>query len=278
MSFFDRSRVVDMSRGTRYYGADERRFRWWHILLIVLAVVLVAAIIVGIVLWNKVSDHLDGDAGDTIDGDTVEPDGVVTSVGTYLSKNAGEYILCEYKEYFSGETKLAWQKPEDMRYAGAYYIFVSENGIFHEKHSGAYTGEKTPEQVKADLLAEIQAKYKYTDENIARCSVHVYQPVTFSRVTVSSATLTENAVSVTLRAGAVDGTLSDEYTLTGTYVKTENDFTFTYTDLPEDAHLRHVAEKLLARAEYSCYALYGEWVNTLTFAEMFKMTLNAAGE
>ena len=266
------------------------RLKWWHILLIVLgAIIIVVGIIAGILI-GKVNDMVPGGIGSIIEGgdggeggglgeEIPETEGVVSSVGTFLPNNAQEYILCEYTEYFSGDSMIVFQKPNDVRYNySAYYLFISENGIAHYQYSGEYTGEQTPEEVKAEILAEVQERYQYTDENIARCQVLVYQPVSFTRVNISEVTLTDTEVTVKYSAGAVDGEMSEEYTLAGTYTKEDNNFTFTYLGLPEDENLLRVAEKLLGTAKYECYAQYGSWVNELTFGDGYKLTLTSPTE
>lgn len=239
--------------------------KWWHILVAsLLLVAIVTGIVLGIVLGGSNNPGGGGGGG----SDMPEPEGTVTTVGSFTPNSAQEYILCEYTEYFSGETVLMLQKESDVRYDyKSYYVFVSENGNFHYQYSGEYTGEKAPEVIKAEILAEVQERYMYTDENIARCQVLFYDPIAFTRVSLSSATLAaDGTVSITYSAGAVEGELV-EHTLTGTYEKSGNDFTFTYENLPEDEHLLHVAEKLLAGAKYEYYAQYGSWVNKLTFAD-----------
>jgi len=72
--------------------------------------------------------------------------------------------------------------------------------------------------------------------------------------------------------------MSEEYTLTGTYTKEDNDFAFSYTNLPEDENLLRVAENLLGTAKYEYYAQYGSWVNELTFGDDYKLTLVSPAE
>ena len=249
-------------------GGSKRSFKerfawvkWWHI---VIAAVVLVLIIVGIVLAIFIG-RINSAFGDL--DNPPEPEGTVTTVGTFTPNIIRDLVLCEYKEYFSGEKTVDLQRESQVRYNGkAYYVFVSENGIFHYEHSGEYTGEKTPEEVKAEVLKEVQQLYKYTDENIARCKVLIYQPVYITKVQLSSVALSsDGTVSFKYQAGAIDGELSTEYTLNGTYTKNENNFTFVYTNLPEDASLRHVAERLLTSAEYSYYEDTGVWQNVLTF-------------
>jgi len=101
-----------------------------------------------------------------------------------------------------------------------------------------------------------------------RFDVHVYEPVSFTRVVISSVVLdSDSNVTIKYSAGAVDGEMSEEFTLVGTYEKSDNDFSFTYTELPEDENLRRVAETLLGSAKYDYYAQYGQWVNKLSFGD-----------
>lgn len=260
-------------------GGSKRSFKerfpwlkWWHIVIAAVALVLIIA---GIILAILISS-LNNAMGDL--DNPPEPEGTVTTVGTFTPNIMRDLVLCEYKEYFSGEKTVDLQRESQVRYNGkAYYVFVSENGIFHYEHSGEYTGEKTPEEVKAEVLKEVQQLYKYTDENIARCKVLIYQPVYITKVQLSSATLTsDNKVTMKYQVGTIGGDLSAEYTLNGTYTKNENNFTFAYTNLPDDANLRHVAEKLLTTAKYSSYDDGGVWQNVLTFDDSIRLYLVTA--
>ena len=258
--------------------------KWWHSVLIVVGVLVITlaisfgALIAGI--NDAMSDEYlensgigDGNEDGGLD-DTPTIEGIVTSIGTFLPKSTQEYILCEYTEYFSGDSIKSLLKPNDVLHNyKAYYLLFLENGEPYYQYSGEYTGEKTPEGIKAEILAELKENFKYSDENLAQCDVHIYQPVSFTRVTISEVTLTDTDVTVKYSAGAVDGEMSEEYTLTGTYTKADNDYTFTYTNLPEDENLLHVAENLLGTAKYQSYAQYGAWVNELTFGDGYKLTL-----
>ncbi len=257
------------------------RLKWWHILLIILgAIIIVVGIIAGVII-GQINDKVPGGIGGIIGGDEggeeekiPEPEGIVSSVGTFLPKDTQEYILCEYTEYFSGEKTYIVQKESDMRYGyNGYFVFISYTGEPLYNYSGAYTDEYTPEQIKADMLEFMSGAAGYTPEKIALCDVNVYNPVSFTRVTISEVTLTETEVTVKYSAGAVDGEMSEEYTLTGTYTKTDNDFAFSYTNLPEDENLLRVAESLLGSAKYESYVQYGAWVNELTFGDNYKLTL-----
>lgn len=254
------------------------RLKWWHILLIVLgAILIIVGIIAGIVI-GQINENVPGGIGGIIEGgeeeETPEPDGIVSSVGTFLPQTTQEYIMCEYTEYFSGEKITMIQKESDLRYGySGYFVFISYTGEPLYNYSGEYTGEYTPEQIKADMLALMSGAAGYTTENIALCDVHVYEPISFTRVTISEVTLTDTEVTVKYSAGAVDGEMSEEYTLTGTYTKENNDYTFTYTTLPEDENLLRVAENLLGSAKYESYVQYNSWVNELTFGDNYKLTL-----
>ena len=127
---------------------------------------------------------------------------------------------------------------------------LTQKESLHNYYSGKIPDNSSPEQVKQQMLDLMNGSAGYTPEIIAKCDVHVYQPVSFTKIKLSSATLTnDNKVTVKYQAGAVDGELSAE----GTYTKNENKFTFAYTNLPEDADLRRVAEKALVSAEYDSY-------------------------
>jgi hypothetical protein len=73
----------------------------------------------------------------------------------------------------------------------------------------------------------------------------------------------------------VGGALLEEYTLTGTATQSGNDFTFSYTNLPEEDFLRRAAEKVLLTAKYKYYSMYGAWENTLTFGDAYTLYLRA---
>ncbi len=251
---------------------SPKRLKWWHILLIVLgSIIIIAGIIAGILI-GKINDMASGGEGGG-EEEIPETEGTVSSVGTFLPNDMQEYILCEYTEYFSGETMIVLQKPNDVRYDyKRYWVFITEDGQPDYHYSDEFPENDTPEQVKKDLFDVLQV-FGYTEEKLALCDMHVYEPVSFTRVTISEVTLTETEVTVKYSAGTVDGEMSEEYTLTGTYTKEGNDYTFTYTNLPEDANLLRVAENLLGNASYESYAQYGAWVNELTFGDNYKLTL-----
>lgn len=268
-----------VSLGTPKSGGNgENRFgwlKWWHILLAVIALV---AIIVGVVLVTGLGSGSNTPGGSGNGNGELPPDpetiGTATVIGTFTPDTAGEYVLCEYTEYFSGETLIVAQKESDMRHGyNAYWVFINAEG----KPSNTYRGElgtAAPETVKQQMLDMMSNAAGYTPEILAKCDVHVYQPVSFTKVKLSEVTLTEdNTVTLKFSAGAVDGELSEEYTLEGTYVKDGTAFTFTYSDLPEDELLLAVAEKLLTSAKYESYIMYGEWVNELTFGDAYKLHL-----
>lgn len=261
---------------------SSKRLKWWHILLIVLgAILIVAGIVVGILI-GIVNENVPGGIGGIIEGgdggefeEIPEPDGEVSSVGTFLPNDTQEYILCEYTEYFSGKTMIALQKPNDVRYDYKPYWIVVDEGKPLDYLSNTYSGNTAPEDFKQEINSIVLPQFGYSEEQIELCELHIYNPVSFTRVTISEVTLTETEVTVKYSAGAVDGEMPEEYTLTGTYTKEGNDYTFTYTNLPEDEHLLRVAENLLGSARYESYAQYGAWVNELTFGENYKLTLTS---
>ena len=265
------------------------RLKWWHILLIVLgAIIIVVGIIAGILI-GQVNNMIPGGIGSIIEGgdggeggglgeEIPENESVVSSVGLFLPNDTQEYILCEYTEYFSGETMVVLQKPDEVRYDyKPYWVFITEDGQPYYHFSDEFPENDTPEQVKKDLFSLLPA-FGYTEEKLALCDMHVYEPVSFTRVKISEVTLTDTEVTVKYSAGAVDGEMSEEYTLTGTYTKEDNDFIFTYTTLPEDENLLRVAENLLGAAKYEYYAQYGSWVNELTFGDDYKLPLVSPAE
>ena len=258
------------SNGGKFGSKIKDRFpwlKWWHI---VIAAVVLVAIIVGIVLAITTSNK------NKIDVDDLPPqpetEGIITTVGTFNSTE--EYILCEYREYFSGKTVVVAQNESDMRHGyKPYWVFITQDGQPSSTYCKTLPDGMTPEQIKSEVLNMMSNAAGYTPEIIAKCDVHVYQPVSFTKVKLSSVTLTsDNNVTVKYQAGAVDGELSAEYTLNGTYTKNENNFTFNYTNLPEDADLRYIAENVLKSAKYDYYDSYGSWMNTLTFGD--KLTLS----
>ena len=250
---------------------SSKRLKWWHILLIVLGSIIVVVGIVAGILIGQINDIISDIGGE---GDEIpEPEGTVTTIGTYLPDSAQEYTLCEYTEHFSGKTIVTLQNTNTLPYDGKSYYILIEDGRPIYDFSGEYTGEYTQEQTKDTLLSLLKRVAGYTDEQLAKCDVHIYQPVSFTRVTISELTLTETDATVKYSAGAVDGEMTEEFTLTGTYTKAENDYTFTYPTLPEDANLLRVAENLLGTASYAYYAQYGAWVNELTFGDNYKLTL-----
>ena len=263
------------SSGGSFSGGEKeslfKRLKWWHILLTVLGVLIVTVAIIAAVIFGKISNAIpNGNAGNNNGNyDTPITEGVVTSIGTYLSTSMQEYVLCEYNEYFSNSNIIEFQKPNNIRYEGkAYYVLVENGKLVYDGFSGEYTGEYTPEETKEALLSLLKTAFEYTDEQISLCDVHIYEPVSFTRVAISSATIAEDgSATIKYKAGAVDGEMSEEYELIATYIKTDNDFDFIYAELPEDENLRLVAEKLLATAKYEYYAQYGSWVNVLRFGD-----------
>ena len=254
-------------------GNSPKRLKWWHILLMVLgAIIVVVAIIIGILI-GKINSTVPGGIGGIVDDGSIDDtpviEGTTTSIGRFVPNDTQEYILCEYSEYFSSKTTVILQKFSDMKYGNkAYYQLVSPKGVVQDRYSGEYTGEKTPEELKAEIYADVKTSYNVNDEYMATCSFALYQPISFTRVAISSVALdSDGNVTIKYSAGAVDGEMSEEYTLAGTYVKTENDFAFTYTELPEDENLLRVAETLLGSAKYDYYAQYGQWVNELSFGD-----------
>lgn len=247
-------------------GKSSKRLQWWHILLIVIGSILVVVAIIAGILFGKINGMVsDGENGGI--EEIPETEGIVSSVGTFLPNGAQEYILCEYTEHFSGKIIVSLQNSDAMRFDGKPYYVLIENGKPIYDFSGEYTGEYTQEQTKDTLLSLLKRVVGYTDEQLAQCDVHIYIPVSFTRVKISEVTLTETEVTVKYSAGALDGEMSEEYTLTGTCTKADNDYTFTYTNLPEDEALLRVAENLLGTAKYQYYAQYGSWVNKLTFGD-----------
>lgn len=267
-SFFGDESFFGKEKKEKPYSEESpKRLKWWHILLIVLgAIIIVVGIIVGIFIGQVNDMASGGDNGGEEEG-IPETDGVVSSVGTFLPKDTQEYILCEYTEYFSGETMIVLQNPGEVRHDyKPYWVFISDDGQPVYDFSGAFSGNSTPEEVKQELFSKLPV-FGYTEEVLALCNMHLYQPVSFTRVNVSEVTLTDTEITVKYSAGAVDGEMSEEYTLTGTYTKEDNDFIFTYTTLPEDENLLRVAEKLLGSAKYDYYSLNNKWVNKLTFGD-----------
>lgn len=283
-----------------FSGASEninkkwfQRLKWWHILLVVLCVITITLAIIASVFIGKVNDALGdsditigdvigsiiGGQGDNITDETPpQPEGIVTSVGTFSPKTAQEYILCEYTEYFSGASMFVVQKSNEVRYDyKPYWVFIPHTGKPDYYYSDEYTGEYTPEQIKEEVLAMMGSSAGYTPEEIALCDVHVYEPVSFTRVVISSVTIADDGTaSIKYKAGAVGGEMSEEYELIGTYTKTDSDFAFTYTTLPEDEKLFLVAEKVLATAKYDCYTNAGIWENKLTFGDNYALILTAS--
>ena len=251
---------------------SSKHLKWWHILLIVLGSIIIVVGIVAAVLIGRTNDS-DPNSGE-VEDDTPIIDGEITSVGTFLVDNSLEYILCEYTEYFSGDKMTIVKEAGDVLYNyQSYWVFINENGQHSKTYRGKLSGDSSPEEIKEQVLAMMSNAAGYTPEKIALCDVHVYEPVSFTRVKLSEVTLTEADVTVKYSAGAVDGEMSEEFTLTGTYTKAENDYTFTYPTLPEDENLLRVAENLLGTASYAYYAQYGAWVNELTFGDNYKLTL-----
>ena len=260
-------------------NGSPKRLKWWHILLIVLgAIIIIVGIVAGIIL-GQVDNMVPGGIGGIIEGgnsgeDDPKPEGAISSVGTFLPNDTLEYVVCEYTDLFSGKTVAILQKSSDMKYNyNAYYQLISPKGVVQERYSGEYTGEKTPEELKAEIYADVKSNYKVDDAYMETCTFVLYQPVSFTHVTISEVTLTDTDVTVKYSAGAVDGEMSEEYTLTGTYTKEGNDFSFAYTTLPEDENLLRVAENLLGSAKYEYYSQYGSWVNELTFGDGYKLIL-----
>ncbi len=251
----------------------ERRLKWWHILLIVLGVLIIAAAITAGIIIGKLNNITSGNEGGT-SAENLETQGTIASEGTFIPDGTGTFVLCEYTDYFSNEKTTFLSKASDVPHSyKPYYVLVSPDGTFNYKYSGEFKESYSHEEIKAQLLSLIQSKFHYTDEEMAEYGVKILTPVTFTQVKISKATVKDGSVTLKYQAGAVDGELSEEYTLSGTYVQTGNDFAFTYTNLPEDAHLLCVAEKVLASAKYEYYAQYGAWVNTLTFADSYTLFL-----
>lgn len=279
-SSFDDEFSFEKEKKEKPDNKSSKRLKWWHILLIVLgAIIIVVGIAVGIILGQVNNMVSGGDNGGESGEDIPETGGIVSSVGSFLPKDTQEYILCEYTEYFSGKTVQFIKKESDVLYNyQTYWVFISENGQPSNIYHNTLPDNLTPEETKDRVINMMSNAAGYTPEIIAKCDVHIYQPVSFTRVTISEVTLTDTEVTVKYSAGTVDGEMSEEYTLTGTYTKVENDYTFTYPTLPEDENLLRVAENLLGTAKYESYAQYGAWVNELTFGDNYKLTLTSLAE
>ena len=256
-------------------GSFFSRLKWWHILLAVLGVIVITVAIVAAILIGKANSMVPGGEGGVEEPPVIE--GAVSSVGAFLADSAQEYILCEYTELFSGEKVVFLQKASDVRYDyKAHYVFINEAGEPNYHYSGVFSGNYTPEQIKDDLFSLLKSVFNYSDETLAKCDMVVYDPVSFTRVTISSAIIAEDGTaSIKYKAGAVDGEMSEEYELIGTYTKTENDFAFTYTNLPEDENLLRVAENILVSAKYEYYVYSNQYVNKLTFGDSYALYLQA---
>nr|MBE6545073.1 hypothetical protein [Oscillospiraceae bacterium] len=275
-SFFGNESLFGKEKKEKPYNEESpKRLKWWHILLIVLGSIIVVVGIVAAMLIGHINNAL---ADDEI---VIPPviDGTTTSIGTFSPDDAQKYILCEYTEYFSGDITLVLKNASEVLFDyKPYYILVSDDGRVYYTYAYEYTGESSPEQTKQDLLSKIKQMFNFNDEQISHYDVHIYEPVSFTRVKISEVTLTDTEVTIKYATGALDGEMSEEYTLTGTYTKEDNDFAFSYTNLPEDENLLRVAENLLGTAKYEYYAQYGSWVNELTFGDDYKLTLVSPAE
>ena len=256
-------------------SGNGKKLKWWHILLIALGVIIIAAGIAVAIIFGRIKNEMNN-PGNANDAPPVIS-GSVETLGIYSAKDTEEYVLCEYTELFSGENKVFLQKANEVRFDGkAYYVFVSADGTLNYQFSGEYTGKYTPEQVKADLFSLLKSVLGYTDEKLEGCDVLVFDPVSFTKVKLSSVeVLDDGDATIKFSAGAIDGELSEECTLNGSYTKAENEFSFTFNELPEDEVLKGVAEKLLTKATYKSYIMYGEWQNTLTFGDSYTLYLEA---
>ena len=257
-------------------AGGTKKIKWWHILLIVLGVLVIAAGIAVAIIFGRFQDKIE-DFKESVGGDAPIIGGNVESTGIYATKDNDEYVLCEYTELSANEKVVLLQKANEVRFDGkAYYVFVSADGTLNYQFSGEYTGKYTPEQVKADLFSLLKSVLGYTDEKLEGCDVLVFDPVSFTKVKLSSVeVLDDGDAAIKFSAGAIDGELSEECTLNGSYTKTENEFSFTFNELPEDEVLKGVAEKLLTKATYKSYIMYGEWQNTLTFGDSYTLYLEA---
>lgn len=222
-------------------------------------------------VWEIMPDHF------IVTDDTPVTTGFTTSIGAYQNTGTQEYIFSEYTEYFSGEKMTTLRLENDVLYDYKPYYILIYDGRPVSQFSGEYTGEYTQEQTKEGLLSLLKTAAGYTDEQLARCDVHIYEPISHMRVVVSEVTLTSfGSVSTTYSVGPIEGALT-EYTIDGTYTKSGSDFTFSYTNLPDDVIPRHVAENLLSSAKYKYYAQYSSYVNVLTFGERYSLTLVVPG-
>ena len=252
----------------------ERKIKWWHILLMVLGVLIIAAGIMAAIIWGNIKDMVSGlesmDDGPGVSGSKVD-------VGTYLPKDDEPYILSEYTNLMTGEKTVFLQKENELRFdCKAYYVFISADGEFIYQFSNEYNSKYTPQQIKDALFARLKNYFGYTDEKLVGCDVAVFDPVSFTKVKLSSVTVTDDGkATVKYSAGALDGELSEEYELNGTYTKTETAFTFAYSQLPENELLRGVAEKLLISAKKDSYVMGNGWENTLVFADTYILNLQA---
>lgn len=93
---------------------------------------IIAGIVLAIVLGgNNTPGGNNGinNGGNFEDEIPPEPEGTVTTVGTFTNQDTREYILCEYIEYFSKKTVVIAQKASDMRYGyDGYYVFINAEG------------------------------------------------------------------------------------------------------------------------------------------------------
>lgn len=249
-----------------------RKIKWWHILLIVLGVLIIAAGIAVAIILGNIKDMVSG-----LESQDNVPDvgGVKTEIGTYLVRDDEPYILCEYTDLISGKKTTFLQKENEIRYEyKAYYVFVMADGEFNYQFSNEYNNKYTPQQIKEALFARLKQYFGYTDEKLVGCDVAVFDPVSFTKVKLSSVAVADDgSVSIKYSAGALDGELSAEYELNGTYTSEENDFIFAYSALPENELLRGVAEKLLTSAKKDSYVMGNNWENTLTFGGSYTLYL-----
>ena len=252
-------------------GSFFSRLKWWHILLVVLAIAGIVAGIVASALIGKTNDPNHND--EEVD-DTPIISGTISSVGTFEA-SAQDYVLCEYIEYFSGENVTTLQKSNDIPYNGqSYWVFINETGNSSNAYKGALSGNLTPEEIKEQVINMMSNAAGYTPEKIAQCDVHVYEPVSFTSVVISSATIAEDgSASIKYKAGALDGEMSEEYELIGTYTKTDNAFAFSYESLPEDETLIYVLDNLLMNAVYESKVEDNYWANKLVFGGSYELTL-----
>ena len=197
-----------------------------------------------------------------------QPDGEASLIGTYAPAEQAEFVVREYRDYFSEELTRTLEQydPAAEPVAGLYELY----NLYGRKISefcGEWDGEGSPESFRDEQLAAFQSRYLYSDEDMKEVQFFLYLPAESYCFRVSGAEVGEESLSVTVEVIPGEGT-AQAYTLTGTYQMDGNNGTAVYaqTELP-----LAILEKLQSFRYRSTINDSNVYVNAITFFELITL-------